>query len=145
MENVIAARIKEIRQARGLSKRQLARIIGCQHVHVVYWENGTYTPSSKYWPRIQEWMSGKETYHNGKLTYHLKTQHPASDGDFMTVSGVFVQCSQAHGGCECPVLYECQKLFSTISDRCSDRPLTAAEAHEYEARLFELLKTRVVE
>ena len=40
-------RIKQIREEKGVSQRQLAEIVGVSAVTVLNWENGIYDPSAK--------------------------------------------------------------------------------------------------
>ena len=40
-------RIKQVREEKGVSQRQLAEIVGVSAVTVLNWENGIYDPSAK--------------------------------------------------------------------------------------------------
>ena len=59
MSEMQPSEIIEIREANGLSRRELAEKIGVSRSAVDYWERGNYTPSPKYASKIRA-LSKKE-------------------------------------------------------------------------------------
>ena len=47
-------RIKEIREARGMTRKQIADAVGVSEVAVYYWENGRQKPSADKLPKLAE-------------------------------------------------------------------------------------------
>lgn len=49
---MIGAKIKELREAKGLSQVKLAAMLGCSRVNVVNWEKDKYMPRTKNYKKL---------------------------------------------------------------------------------------------
>ena len=55
-------RIKQVREEKGVSQRQLAEIVGVSAVTVLNWENGIYDPSAKDLIKLSEALDASIDY-----------------------------------------------------------------------------------
>lgn len=140
MVSAVGERIKTMRQAQGLTVRELAKRFECSPRSIVYWEKGICTPSLYYWSKIQDWLNVQKIAQNVQSIAQVKdTNHPAKDGNFMAAVALVQRCSEASGGlCECPYIAECEKLFNGLAEKCADRLLTTQEYLSFVDKFYEL-------